>query len=89
MLVGDMLAKMSKLSKIYSKNKQSNLQHFTYKWRESAYRAKIEEDVFLVDCIRTKIDHILSELVDFGEKAEEFSDHWRSLIERNLNSLCY
>ena len=88
-LVSDMLGKMGKLSKIYTKNKQSNLQHFTYKWREHAYRAKIEEDVFLVDCIRTKIEHILSDLVDFGEKVEEFSTHWRCLIERNLNSLCY
>lgn len=79
-LVNDMLGKMGKLSKIYTKNKQSNLQHFTYKWRENAYRAKTEEDVFLVDCIRTKIELILSDLVDFGERVEEFSTHWRCLI---------
>jgi hypothetical protein len=54
-VVSEMITKIGRLSKIYCKNNRYNLQHFTYKWRESAYKLKIEEDISLVDCIRTNI----------------------------------
>jgi hypothetical protein len=88
MLVTQMIWKISKMCKIYSKNNQSHLQHFTYKWRESAFRMKLEEEVFLVDCIRMKIDAVLSDLVNIGDSATDFSSHWRYLIETALNTLC-
>lgn len=88
-LVSEMINKMDKLCKIYSKTNRQNLQHITYLWRESAYKLKIEEDIYLLDCIRLKLEHILSGLTELGDSATEFNHQWRSNIEVNLNNLCF
>jgi hypothetical protein len=88
MLVEEMVGKIGKLCSLFSRNTLHNLQSFTYKWRESACRLKIEEEVSLVDCIRTKVYNILTDLANLGESASDFGTHWRYLIEFALNNIC-
>jgi hypothetical protein len=41
--VGQMMARIGSLHRIYSRNALRQLQSFTYQWRQSAFRLKLEE----------------------------------------------
>ncbi len=56
---------LKKLHAIYQRNHQQQLQSYTYKWRESTFHLKVQEELAFVDWIKGKMDNILNTLIDF------------------------
>jgi hypothetical protein len=83
-----MVSKIGNLCRINSRNALRQLQSFTYKWRQSAFKLRIEEELFLVGTIRAKIYAMLVELVGLGESATDFRAHWQYAVESCLNGAC-
>jgi hypothetical protein len=82
--VDGMLKNMDKLCAIYQKNRRWALTRKFYSWRESSIQEKSNDELAIVDCIRTVLENIIPHMIPESSR-EDFTVSWRKSIEISIN----